>query len=517
MDTLVPLVLSLSSVTVYPKGGLYTYTGLLSADKGPNHYVWAALPPRFDQQSLRVSVPPSARGYIVQAALEPYSPTWQAESPDVKQLRLQVDSLEGVVTRLQNRLRVLQLQESTLTQNTQLGGEESPVQPEQVEKYLALVERQLSRLLEEKYPLQKRLAAAQDTLRRWKVRYESRMAGLDQQRAALFLTYWSPQKEVLPLRVELVAPTTSWSLFYRIRAFPAAGQVRVQRWASVSNLSGEDWKGLAVTLSTARPSRTAHLPPFSSWYLDFMAPLRPAKAAGPELQTLSKDEPAPEERGGDHFAEETFALPLPAVSEQILSRTYELGRQTLPTGQRNTQFFLKEDTLLAQFQFFVNAPEETRAYLRAALPPEGFTLWEKAPATLEVEGQEAGTIDWPPPYAEDTLWLDLGPTDRVQVRRTETLNRRESRLTGGTVSHRFAYTLRIEHFYPVPIRLTVWDRLPVSRHSDIKVQPEDLAGALLEETTGKLRWDLRLSPGEVWEKTFRFTVKYPKGKLISGL
>ncbi|GIV26088.1 MAG: hypothetical protein KatS3mg026_1780 [Bacteroidia bacterium] len=491
---------------------------MLSVERGYTRFVWPGLPPQAAPPSLRVSVPPTAGGYVVQTTIEPYSPTWQGEPPDALALRQQIDSLEGVVARLTDRLRILALQESTLTQNLRLGGEEGTVQPEQVERYLALLERQLGRLLAERFPLEKRHKALADTLARWKKRYKSRLAGLSQARSALYLTYWSPQREVVPVRVEFIAPTASWRLQYRIRAMPTAGQLRIQRWATLYNYSGEDWKGIPLTLSTAQPTESAQMPSFVPWYLDFaqvypMGRYRLQEASSPAgkadaLADLA-DYEAPQEP--------TAPPPLPTLSEQTLSRTYALGPQTVRAGQQSTQVFLREDTLPATFQFFVNAPAEERAYLRAGLPPEALGLWEKAPARLEVDGQEVGQVAWPPPLTEDTLWLDLGPADRIQVRRTETLNRREARLTGSTMHHRFAYTIRVTHSYPAPIRITVWERLPVSRHADIKVEPEELAGGTLDKDTGKLRWDFSLEVGQTWERTFRFTVKYPKGKPIVGL
>ncbi len=517
MDSIVSLTLSLASVTLYPEGALYTYTGVLSAHRGYTQAVWLGLPPQANPQSIRVSVPPTAGGYVVQTAVEPYSPAWQTEPPDLSALRRQIDSLEGMVARLADRLRILALQESTLTQNLRLGGEESAVSPEQVERYLTLLERQLGRLLAERFPLQKQHRALADTLARWKKRYESRLAGLSQARAALYFTYWSPQKEVVPVRVELLAPTASWRLQYRIRAVPTLGQLRIQRWATLSNRSGEDWKGIPLTLSTARPARSAEMPPFVPWYIDFaeVYPLgryfRSQKAASPSLEAAdaASEEAEPEEPAAPP--------PLPTMAEQTLSRTYELGPQTVLAGQQTTLVFLREDTLPAAFHFFVNAPAAQKAYLRAALLLEALGLWEQAPARIEVDGQEVGTLVWPPQLTEDTLWLDLGPTDRIQVRRTETLNRRETRLASSTLHHRFAYTLQISHTYPAPIGLTVWDRLPVSRHDNIKVEADDLAGGTLDPETGKVRWDLTLEPGQTWERTFRFTVKYPKGKPISGL
>lgn len=520
MDTILPLALQLVGVTVYPQGALYRYSGLLSAERGYTQWIWVALPPRTDPNSVRVLLPPTARGYIVQTAVEPLGPSWHTEPPDLQALRRQIDSLEGLLSRLQQRLTVLQAQETTLLSNLRLGGEEGPTRPEEVEKYLSLLERRLTAILSEKHPLEKKTADLRDTLNRWKRRYEGRLQGFSQGRAALFLTYWSPQKEVFPLTIELSGPPASWQLRYRVRALPATRKVLFQRWAEVSNGSGEDWKNLTLTLSSARPSQSGAMPPFLPWYVDLALPFLPGgrfKAAQIEREATAVSDGATEGSDTETQETETLVPPLPTIAEQTLSRTYELGPQTVLAGQRATQFFLREDTAEAAFQFFWNAPAEGRAYLRAALPLGSFALWEPGPATLEVEGQEVARLSWPPAYEGDTVWLDLGPTQRIQLRRTETLNRKETRLTGSSFHHQFAYSLQVSHSYPTPIRLTVWDRVPISRSSEIKVDLQDSGGATFDPEKGQLRWEFTLEPGQTWEQSFRFVVKYPKQKPIIGL
>lgn len=68
-------------------------------------------------------------------------------------------------------------------------------------------------------------------------------------------------------------------------------------------------------------------------------------------------------------------------------------------------------------------------------------LWESAPATIEVDGQEVARIQWPPTLSEDTLWLDLGRSPFVQVKRTQIRDVKETRPIGNMIHRRFTYTL----------------------------------------------------------------------------
>ncbi|MCS7188623.1 MAG: DUF4139 domain-containing protein [Bacteroidia bacterium] len=525
MDTLIVLSLQLSAVTVYPMGGKYTYTGLLSAERGYNYFIWPALPPQADPTSVRVILPPTAKGCVTQSAVEPLGLSFRHLPPDLTQLKQKIDSLEEAIAKLRQRLLLLTAQESTLVSNIRLGGEEGPTRSEEVEKYLLLLERRLPRLLEEKHFIQKRLRLSQDTLYHWKSVYQARLKGVEESGGVLLFTYWTTQKEVLPFHVELIGPQAGWQLSYRIRAFPAQGQVRIQRWASVQNLSGEDWKNVNLTLSSAQPRNIGEMPPFSPWYVDIedIKPLSaPIVGYSAEGSRLDRFEEKADGRGGEDSGEantekETFSLPLSTIQEQAVSRTYELGTQTVPAGKRSTQFLLKEDTVIATFQFFLNAPLASHAYLRGGVSLEVLSLWETAPAIIEVEGQEVAHITWPPFLEGDTLWIDMGPTERIIVRRTETLNRKDTRPTGSSVYHHFAYSLQVSHTYPTPIQLTIWDRVPVSRTSEIKVELEESGGAVHNPQNGQLRWDVTLQPGQKWERAFRFTMKYPRQKVIIGL
>lgn len=521
MDTLLPLVLSLTQVTVYGEGARYQYVGVLAARKGMTTFLWEGLPLQTDPQSVRVSVATSARGYIVQTSVEPLTGRVVALPPDLEALKKQIDSVEKILSRVRQRLAVLALQEKTLTENTRLGGEEGGTNALEVEKYLALIERRLAGILEEKALLEKQQAQLNDTLTRQRQIYQNRLRGLQAQRSALAITYSAPQAEVVPVRVELSGPPAGWRLSYRIRAFPAENKVAFQRWAIVENRSGEDWRDIQLILSTGKPEAQGTLPPFQPWYVDIFTPLLPlgraqgrySEAAAPMYKALADDTSA-------ESSEEPMAPappPLPVQTEQTLSRTYDLGRQHVLAGAQLAQFFLQSDTLEAAFRFFINAAAEEAAYLRAGLPMGALSLWEPAPAVVEVDGQEVARLHWSPSPTEDTVWLDLGRSPRVFVKRTQLQDKRESRLTGSTIQRHYAYNLRVSHTYTAPIRLTIWERVPVSRHSDIKVEVTDPAGGVHDAEKGQLTWQVLLTPGETWERTFRFVVKYPRQKQVIGL
>lgn len=518
MDSLwVALQLFLSSVTVYPQSAQLSYSGSLSLKKGYNTFIWTDLPPSVATSlpSLRIALPSTSRAYLVESRLDPYTPTWQEEPSDLKSARHAIDSLEKVLASWQARLTLLKAQEATLLENKKLGGEEGPTSAPAVEAYLRLLARELPPIQEAMYPLQKNLTQWTDTLKRWKEAYLARKATYSQNRAALHLRIWSPKEEVTSIRVEVQVPSASWRLQYLIRVPNAAeGKAFIQRRAFVSNQTGLDWKNVQLTLSTAQPRLDATLPPFEPWYID-QAPI----GRYSKTMTLSPQASEAAEKPDEASEEdaETTAPPTPLLQNTTLSRIYALGTQTLLTGAMTSQFLLKEDTLTGKLVFVVNAPAKEEAYLRMGLPLSTYELWEPGKATLDVEGQQVGEIHWPPPPTEDTVWLDLGPTPRVTIKREEIRRTREKALASNTIRYQFSYRLRITHTYPQLITLSIWDRIPISRYSDIKVELTESGSALLDSETGRLSWQATLEPLQTWEKVFSFSIKAPSKLAIIGL
>jgi uncharacterized protein (TIGR02231 family) len=512
MDTLWTAVsLVLSAVTVHPNNAMFVHTGSLSLKRGYNAFVWADLP--LYGSNLRVILPPTTRAYVVESRIEPYTPTQTEEPADLRFWRRRIDSLEKLVYTYESRLSLLKAQEATLLENKKLGGEEGSTSAPAVEAYVRLLERELPPIREAMYPLSRSIEAAKDSLSRWKTVYESRKQHYTQRRSALYLRLWSPQNEFIPLRVEVQVPNARWRTAYFLRLPNVTeGLLYVQRWAEIQNKTGIDWKNVQLTLSTALPSQAAEAPPFQPWYVDLYGEIRAFTRAS-EAAKVEDESFAPEpERGAE---KENY--PLPVESNVLLARTYTLGTHTIPTGENTVRLLLKEDTFSVQPFFLVNGPATPKAYMRAALPLSVMRLSDEGEARIEVEGQPVGRLRWPPRTEEDTVWLDLGPTERLVVSREEVERRRETTLAGGMLRYLFTYRLSVASTYERPVRVVVWDRIPVSRHSDIKVDLTDSGKGTLDAETGRLSWTITLEPGQRWETTFRFTVRAPKGKAILGL
>jgi hypothetical protein len=90
----------------------------------------------------------------------------------------------------------------------------------------------------------------------------------------------------------------------------------------------------------------------------------------------------------------------------------------------------------------------------------------------------------------------------------------------GILSHRKQnqrkYQIAIQNFRKNPIKLTVYDQIPISQDNDITVTPgqDSTKPTGVDKDSGKISWDLDLAPSEKKIIEFDYTVEWPAGKTI---
>ena len=78
----------------------------------------------------------------------------------------------------------------------------------------------------------------------------------------------------------------------------------------------------------------------------------------------------------------------------------------------------------------------------------------------------------------------------------------------------YTYTIIAKNNRDTPVRVDLYDQIPISQDSDISVTIDEISGATYNELTGQLSWLVSLNPGESKSIKIAFTLKYPKDKVI---
>lgn len=300
---------------------------------------------------------------------------------------------------------------------------------------------------------------------------------------------------------------------YNARLSPASRALSLEFAAEAWQRTGEDWVDAVFVFSTARPGRTAQLPPLPPWELDFRAPpvARPMlMMRGAVADEMAASAPAAE-------AGEEEALPPPARRfasfEATLAGTHALGGD----GEKKTFLVARQDQ--ESDVSWRAVPKTTEgAYVAAAGRNETGLPVFAAPASLFLEDAYVGRGSLPDIPEGEEFRIDFGKDPSVTVLRRELSRRREE---GGVFSRvrrvRFRYEITAQNFRKEPAPLTVVDQVPVPRHKDIAVKDLEISGGGTEGELGEIRWEFTLAPGEKKVLGLSFTVEHPAGKEIHGL
>jgi len=333
----------------------------------------------------------------------------------------------------------------------------------------------------------------------------------------------------------------SWQPLYDARLNTEKGEMKLEQYGQVMQQTGEDWKDIELTFSTARPELGTEMPQMSVWYVQNYA----------QIQKQNVKMEASRVRGSHAFAEKTIldsasggmspedfsqedpmkpAIPLMAMttSAQVQETDYSAefrvpGRVDLKSVSEPAKFFVGDQMMKAELSVRTTPRLTTQAYLFAKL-----TNAEKYPV---IPGQVAkyrdgafmGNATTKMLRPGESFALSFGIDDRVKVTYQKTKQEQTNPALGliGDITAERHYKTTVKNLHKTPINITVIDQYPVSRNPDVKIKLLDevtTAGYIKdpEDRQNVIQWIADYQPQE--EKTYNigFMVKYPKDQHITG-
>jgi len=211
--------------------------------------------------------------------------------------------------------------------------------------------------------------------------------------------------------------------------------------------------------------------------------------------------------------EEPAAVPPPSATLETAT-TVEFELQipfTVPSDGEKYTVVLANVSLNASYEYQVVPKLEKSAYLTAFV-----TDWEQhnlleGEANLFFEDTYLGRSLLDTRLVTDTLKLSLGRDRGVSIDRQTVREFTRRSFVGAKKTETRTYRILVRNAKAQPIKIVVYDQIPVSRNKEIEVTPVQLSGGELRSETGQVTWTLQLAPGEQKELLLQYEVRYPKG------
>jgi uncharacterized protein (TIGR02231 family) len=512
------------AVTVHPALARVTRRGRVELGAGSGEVVLAGLPTSLDEASVRVSGRGVGAARVVGVEVR-HRRLVDAADPAVAAAEAALEAAEHQLREIDDRDAVEAAREELVRSVGERGGrafaQALATGDADADRLTAVTDALGAALLDaaarrraivaERLVAQRRVAAARDAL--------DRLHASGRDRRDVVVALESDAGGTLELDVDYVVAGAGWRPVYDLRVDGTEASVALTWVALISQATGEDWPACQLTVDTSQPSAAAAIPELDPWWIDRWEP-PVAKLASSRMGPVPAAMPAPaaamamEEAAPLQDVDVLVAEP----TDTALAAAWPLPRPVaVPGDGAPHRHILASAPLEARFDRVTAPARSAEAHLRATVTNSTGRALLAGSASVFLDDDFVGVaaIEATAPGGE--LELALGVDDRLTVERE--LSRREAdkrRLTSVRTTAE-TWTIDVTNHRDHPVDLVVRDRVPHSRHADIKVTDVKLRPEPAEhDDLGRLEWRATVAPGATWTAEVAFAVEHPKDVRVAG-
>lgn len=535
----IQLAAPLASVKLYPDEAWATRIARSQVASGGTHrLLLTGLPPGLTLDDLQVSAKGPAGSRLGDVSLSQdtlaveETAGWKQLQADRESLQDKVDGLEAQAESIRREISFLETVQAA--QGTEAGAKLTSAPPNAA-PLLAFgegVQGRLGQLLLQDRRLKRdlaRLAAERQRLEAAQARLQGQ-ARTSPSRVLVELT--TPAAGAVEVQLSYRVRQARWQPAYEARLSPDRRTLDLALYAAVTQRSGEDWTGVRLEISNARPSRNLDLPRYGgAQAIGWMeAPPPPPPPPPPPAMAAASMEALPADRSVAYG----YAKLAPGVAEAPMVETaadlkeasglaldFRLaGAKDVPSDGDPHRFRLMDEAVKPDLALIATPRLDPAVYQVVRFQAPGtLPIFPGAPLVQYLGEQRLGQGPLLQPVAGQPYQLGFGPYRglRVTVRPTE----HKLDLVGAFTKERL-WTLRdrfeLTSELAAPVDVEIQDRLLKSTLDAVKITdlPDTTPGAH-EIRPGVRTWRVHLEPGQTGSVTVATQVRAPREGLVTGL
>ncbi len=532
-----PVNSTISAVTVYTDRAVVTRSATVDLPGGTTELVFANLPQALNERSLQVSGRGTAQALILDVSAKQ---TYVDFTPNarVKELEDQLKGLGKQVRGLDDRTNLLNASQASLDRME--AALFAPPTKDVPRPDLNQFTSSLNYLTEQKAKLATERAALDEQREELSNKIDTVQNQLNELRGAggrafktVTVRVSAPQAGSLDVALSYTVPGASWAPSYDARVLSSERAVNLGYFGIVRQSTGEDWKDVALTLSTARPGLGGAAPVLSVWNVDVFNPIPLRQQAENERRReMSAKMAAPAAVNMQAFTTNAAGSMADMAEEkdaEMASATIEAGAtsasfkiavaSSIPSDNSPQKVPITSATLKASPEYLTVPKRLATAYLTAkVINTSEFPLLAGA-MNVFLDGTFVATSSLRTVMSGEKFDLALGADEGISVKHKR-VNRftEDTGLTNSGKRITYEYLITVQNNKRTAERVIVADQIPLSRNEKIVVKQLTPSPAELKPTDeGSLKWTLDLKPGEKRELTVKFTIDYPNDVTVGGL
>lgn len=518
-----PVTSRVSAATVYPEGAAVTREAAFSAPAGEHELILTDLPRDTPLASVRVAVDGARLGGV--RTREDYVPPRQAEDgAEVQAARAEVARLEEALRAGRAEVADIRLEADAARARLRfldgIGKAEglAAQDPAALGDLVAMIGRETLEARRAEAGAERRADAAERALKDLVDKLSRARQALEAlvpetgPRALLAVAIRTDAATEGQITVSYTVPQAGWQPLYDLHLARDEGRVRIERGAFVRQDTGENWRDIALTLSTRRPAQQGAPGEIHPWI--------------PRLGDPDDIRPMPRVKGDGALMEIT--APAAATAEADMARPEFDGllvRYAYPapvsvaTGADRVRLMLSPIEADAEIEARAVPLVDETAFLMARVTNSNEdVILPTSEARFYLDGRYVGQRRLPFAAAGAEMALSFGPIEGLTLKRVvKTRSEGDRGLINRASERRETVEITVENLTGESWPVTLLDRVPVSEEDDLRItwnarpDPDETD---VEDKRGILAWRFDLEPGARRTITLDTRMSWPEGKVL---
>lgn len=319
------------------------------------------------------------------------------------------------------------------------------------------------------------------------------------------------------LTVQYQIANASWKPTYEARLNTRNKTVEIMQYGTISQHTGEEWRNIDLTFSTARPVIGTVPPELETRWLNLDEPV---KKRGKMLERS-----AAVYRNDSSFADTmdepsgTAEIAAAEFSGSDFAGTFAVkGKANVPSDGSEHRFLVGGWSAKADIYAQTVPAVQPAAYVMASTQLNAPAPLLPGTMSLFRDGAFIGDSEMNFLRPNAKLHLSFGQDDKILVKHTIADFEEDN---GGRISRNNKITIRtaaaVQNLHKEPLKIAVYDFLPVARNSDIavKITKDKTTAGYETDPDGKvgvIKWESVYQPQEQKTVDYGYTITYPKDR-----
>lgn len=447
-----------------------------------------------------------------------------------KNVSKKIQQLEDTLEILQNKKSTLDIQiktfddeENMLLSNKSIGGQNTGVSVTELEKMANFYRNRLNDVRNKKAELLPKIKKLKEQIDNMQHQLNELNAQKNKPVGEIQVEiYANDNVNNAVLNVEYICNNAYWYPEYEIRVNDLKQPAQLLLKAQVVQNTGIDWNNIQLSLSTSAPNMSHNKPELMPWWLNYEYYPKPTYKSKGRFKEEQKQSVAYSEApavAGDEIAitkSAENAYEYTQSSEKSTTQQYQIQIPVnIPANNKPARIDVQNQNIDARYTYYTAPKLSEYAYLIAQI-----TDWEKynlmsAPLYIFIESSYIGQSDINADITKDTLQISLGIDKNISVKRQLVKKYNEKKIIGNHRKETRGYEIVVRNKKKYPIDIIIEDQIPLSSLQEIEIELLESSNANYDKTIGKLQWKLSLQPDDEKKFQFKFSVKYPKDKIIN--